>query len=148
MWVCHIQLTPSWAQSTSTLNRMYFSPYAGRIIYSKAKALRACRLRTIAPGHTDFLYLQVKLSTQVSQMQQFAGRGADGPAGAANTHSQVLWHYFFADDICGWAELWSASRGATLRQDNVRNDASSSTVFLLYVSQYAYFVISSMSVSF
>lgn len=36
---------------------------------------------------TPTLYLQVRLS----QMQQFAGRGAHGPAGAANTHSQLLW---------------------------------------------------------
>lgn len=100
MWVCHVQLTPSWAQSTSTPNRMYFSPYTGGIICSKAKALRAGCVRSDLPGH---MYLQVRLS----QMQQFAGRGAHGPAGAANTHSQLL----CADGICGSGQQGGQSRG-------------------------------------
>lgn len=132
---CHVQLTPSWAQSTSTPNRMYFSPDTGRIISSKAEAYMATwRLRTNPPGPTGFLYLQVKLSIQFSEVQQFAGRGAEGPAGATNTQSGALallffcwWHLRIGS--AEWPELWSASHGATLKQDIMGNDPYSSRRF-------------------
>lgn len=61
----------------------------------KQKPMATWRLRTDPPGHTGFLYFQVKLSMQVSEVQQFAGRGADGPAGVTNTHSGALVLFFF-----------------------------------------------------
>lgn len=95
MWMSHVQLTPSWAQRTSTPNRMYFSLYTGRIISSKAKAYGYLASVNRSNRHTGFLYFQVKLSMQASEVQQFAGRGADGPAGATNTHSGALVLFFF-----------------------------------------------------
>lgn len=63
-------------------------------------------------------------------MQQFAGRGADVPAGAANALSPVPSAVFLlmasAPEVSGAGR---AAVGVQWRQDNVGNDASSSTAF-------------------